>query len=361
MSTQPGRPPKGRGAAFNPPNRFESTHAVPDSEHWDGDDEHGFEPPAGTTEYLPDASQSIVSENDSPDVPFRYSLNPYRGCAHGCSYCYARPTHEYLGLGAGLDFERKLLVKRDAARLLRAFLGRARWQPEPIIMSGVTDCYQPAERQFRITRGCLEVALEARQPISIITKNALVVRDLDLLQQMAARRLVEVNLSITTLDTALARAMEPRTSSPAARLRAMRELSAVGVPTRVMLAPVMPGLNDSSMPAVLQAAAEAGARAASYVLLRLPGAVLPIFQAWLEQHAPEKRSRIETLLRSTRDGALSDAQFGQRMRGGGSYADQIAATFDLFRRRYNLAGPLPALDTQQFRAPRQASGQMRLF
>ena len=361
MAAKSKRPIKGRGADFNPPNRFESLHVTDDFEHLASDDEHRSDPARVATEYLSDESQSVISENDSPDIPFRYSLNPYRGCSHGCSYCYARPSHEYLGLGAGLDFESKILVKRAAPQLLRHFLVRSQWQPEPIILSGVTDPYQPAERQFGVTRGCLEVTLEARQPVAIITKNALVLRDLDLLAELAALRLVEVNVSLSTLDAGLARAMEPRTSSPDARLRALRELSAAGVPARIMVAPIVPGLNDSSIPEVLAAAAEAGAQSAGYVLLRLPLAVLPIFQAWLEQYVPEKRARIEALVRSTRGGELNDSTFGKRMRGAGTYAQQIAQTFGVFRRRYDLQQRLPELDVSQFRAPREVSGQMRLF
>jgi DNA repair photolyase len=235
--------PKGRGAHIRPANRFERVHVEADYAQI-ADDEAFFEELGRPkTQYLPDDSQSLVAQNDSPDVPFRYSVNPYRGCAHGCSYCYARPTHEYLGLDAGLDFETKVLVKRRAPELLREFLARPSWKPEPITFSGVTDCYQPVERELRLTSRCLEVALEARQPIGIITKNALVVRDLDLLVHMAALGLVHVHLSVTTLDAALGRSMEPRTSSPAARLRAVRELADAGVPVGVMVAPVIPGLN----------------------------------------------------------------------------------------------------------------------
>jgi len=262
--------PKGRGAPINPPPRFEPTHQEADWDQVEYDEEFLAAQSRPRTEYLPDASQSIVSENDSPDIPFRYSLNPYRGCSHGCSYCYARPTHEYLGLSAGLDFETRIFVKHDAARLFRQFLSRPPWKPEPIVLSGVTDPYQPAEREFRITRQCLEVALQSRQPLDIITKNALILRDLDLLRDMADHQVVRVMLSLTTLDADLARAMEPRTSTPAARLAAIRTLAATGVPVQVMVAPVIPGLNDAEIPSLLAAAADAGARTAAYVLLRWP-------------------------------------------------------------------------------------------
>ena len=245
------------GSNLNPPNRFESTYSEPDLEQLEWDDEYLSQ--SRRIAYIDDNSKSIVTENDSPDLNFRFSVNPYRGCAHGCSYCYARPFHEYLGYNAGLDFETKIMVKRDAAKLFRDFLSRSDWQPELIAFSGITDCYQPAEREFKLTRQCLEVASEANQPIGIVTKNALVVRDLELLTSMARRLLVHVSLSITTLDPQLAREMEPRTSIPAARLRAIRELSAAGVPVKVMVSPIIAGLNDHEVPEILKAAKEAGA------------------------------------------------------------------------------------------------------
>jgi DNA repair photolyase len=354
------RLPKGRGATTNPPNRFERTRTEPDFEHLESDDPD-LSSSQPHTEYLPDQTQTIVSENASPDVPFRFSLNPYRGCAHGCSYCYARPTHEYLGLSAGLDFEAKILVKHDAGKLLREFLSRPQWKPESIVLSGVTDPYQPCEREFRVTRQCLDVALEARQPLDIITKNALILRDLDILRQMARLGIVRVAISITTLDAGLARAMEPRTSTPAARLRAIESLSNDGVPVQVMAAPIIPGLNDSEIPAVLAAAAEAGASAAGYVLLRLPHAVKPIFLAWLDQHRPDSRQRIENAIRATRGGELNSPSFGQRMRGTGLLAEQISQLFHKFSRHLGLHQPLPANNCDLFCRPEAASGQRRLF
>ncbi|HUY90217.1 MAG TPA: PA0069 family radical SAM protein [Pirellulales bacterium] len=347
------------GSQIDPPNRFDRVRQTPDLEHVEWDQEYLDGRLQRAIEYLPDNSQSLVSENDSPDVPFRYSVNPYRGCAHGCSYCYARNSHEYLGLNAGLDFETRILVKHDAPALLRGFLGRRSWKPEPITFSGVTDCYQPAERRYRLTRGCLEVAAECRQPISIVTKNALVVRDLDLLQPMAAMNLVQVNLSVTTLDDELARTMEPRTSIPQARLRAMRMLADAGVPVRVMAAPIIPGLNDHEIPAILAAAKEAGAGAAGYVLLRLPLNVEPVFREWLARTQPLKAEKVERSIRRTRGGKLSEAAWGTRMRGAGPLADQINAMFEVFVRRLNFAG-LPPQDCSQFRPP-QTSGQMTLF
>ena len=353
--------PKGRGTSIRPPNRFGETHTHDDLEHLADDPELLAELAGSRTVYHPDRSRSIISENDSPDLPFRYSLNPYRGCQHGCSYCYARPTHEYLGLSAGLDFEEQVFVKHEAATLLRDWLARDRYAPEPIMISGVTDCYQPAERRFRITRSCLEVALTARQPVTIVTKNALVTRDLDLLTQLASQNLVAVAISITTLRPELVADLEPRTSRPAARLRALQQLSDAGIPTRVMLAPIIPGLNDNEIPAILQAAADAGARSAGYILLRLPYAVKPIFLDWLARARPTHAERIESLIRSTRDGGLSNSEWGKRFRGTGPIAQQIQQTFEVFRRRCGLDQPQPPLDTSLFHPPAPASGQLRLF
>jgi DNA repair photolyase len=355
------RTPSGRGSHIKPVNRFEAVRVDDDWEHFEGDADFLAEADRPRTESLPDASQSIVAENHSPDVPFRFSVNPYRGCSHGCSYCYARPTHEYLGLNAGLDFETKVMVKHDAAKLLRAFLARPAWQPEPITFSGVTDCYQPAEREFRLTRQCLEVALEARQPVVIITKNALVARDLDILQPLAASNLVHVHLSVTTLDSELARTMEPRTSTPTARLRAIRSLADAGVPVGVMVAPIIPALNDNEIPSILAAAAEAGAARAGYVVLRLPLTVRPVFQEWLERTRPDSRARIENAIRSLREGELNSAEFGKRMSGSGLMAEQIAQTFKVFAHKHGLKGKLPPLDSSRFQPPTAESGQMRLF
>ncbi|MBN8628731.1 MAG: PA0069 family radical SAM protein [Planctomycetes bacterium] len=353
--------PIGRGSHIKPTNRFETTYTEADLEQIEGDEESLAELSHVETQYLPDASQSIVTENSSPDIPFRFSVNPYRGCLHGCSYCYARPTHEYLGLNAGLDFESKILVKHDAAKLFREFLARPKWQPETIVFSGVTDCYQPAEREFKLTRQCLEVALEARQPIGIITKNALVVRDLDILRPMAELRLVQVNLSITTMDAELARTMEPRTSSPAARFRAIRTLTAASVPVRVMVAPIIPALNDIEIPAILAAAAEAGAKSAGYVMLRLPLTVKPVFLEWLSRTHPDRRQRIENAIRGVRGGELSNSEFGERLRGAGVVAEQIESLFRTFAKKHGLDKQLPAIDCSQFQSPASPAGQLRLF
>jgi DNA repair photolyase len=352
---------KGRGAVIQPENRYLSVQLESDLEHVAEDEEYLAELGRPPTEYMPDESQSIVAENDSPDVGFRYSVNPYRGCSHGCSYCYARPGHEYLGLSAGLDFETKILVKFHAAELLREFLARPAWHPETIAFSGVTDCYQPAEREFKITRACVEVAAECRQPIGIITKNALVCRDIDVLSQLAVENAVRVSLSITTLDSKLARVMEPRTSSPEARLRAIRTLSEAGIPTNVMTAPIIPGLNDSEIPSILTAAREAGAQWAGYVLLKLPTTVKPVFLDWLERSYPDKSPRVQALIRSTRAGRLSDSQFGRRQVGTGHFAELIADTFELWRKKLGYADEHPPLNREAFRPPSPTRGQLRLF
>lgn len=351
----------GRGSQINPPNPFVRIQVEDDFEHLEHDEEYLAERQTVRTEYFVDDSKSLLSSNDSPDIPFRHSINPYRGCAHGCSYCYARPTHEYLGLSAGLDFEAKVFVKEQAPKLLQDHLASESWNPEPIMMSGVTDCYQPAEREFELTRQCLQVALDARQPICIITKNALVTRDIDILAQMASLGIVSVALSITSLDQSLTRVMEPRTSSPAARLRAVSELAAAGIPASVMVAPVIPGLNDSEIPAILQAANEDGAASAGYILLRLPLTVRPVFLEWLERTQPTKKDRIESLIRATRGGDLNNSEFGTRMRGTGEIADQIAQTFRVFARRFGLDKKPAPLDVSQFRRPQPSSGQLRLF
>jgi DNA repair photolyase len=352
---------KRRGAQIEPPNRFESTHREHEFEHREHDEELLADERIIETQFIPDHSQSLLTENNSPDIPFRWSINPYRGCEHGCVYCYARPTHEYLGMNAGIDFETKIMVKLRAPDLLRDELARPSWLPEAISMSGVTDCYQPGERKFRLTRGCLEVLLEARQPVTIVTKNALVLRDLDLICEMASRNIVRVAVSVTTLDRQLARTMEPRTSPPAERLRAIRELNQSGVPVMVMVAPVVPGLTDSEVPEILRAAHDAGARSAGYIMLRLPLNVRPVFLDWLQRNYPLKQQRIESHIRAVRGGQMNDPNFGSRMRGQGIMADQIENIFDLFAKKYGLDGELPELDCSQFQPPRSASGQLRMF
>jgi DNA repair photolyase len=354
--------PHGRGAGSRPANPYLHVLQEIDLEHVVDDEDYleGLSRPQTT--YLEDTSQSVVSENDSPDVGFRYSVNPYRGCAHGCSYCYARPSHEYLGMSAGIDFETKILVKLRAAELFRNWLARPKWNPEPIHFSGVTDCYQPCERQFRLTRSCLEVALEARQPVTIITKNALVTRDIDILSQMAELKLVRVALSVTSLHQELTRIMEPRTSAPQARLAALEKLSAAGVPTFLMAAPTIPGLNDSEIPEILRAGSAVGVQGASYVMLRLPTTVREVFFEWLERQLPDQAEKVKGRIRATREGRNNSAEFGKRMRGTGSIADQISQTFKVFAAKYGLDNSkLTPLDCSQFRPPKAESGQLSLF
>ena len=351
----------GRGSQINPANRFARIEFADDWEHLEHDADARDARSAVRTEYFVDNAKSVISENDSPDIPFRYSLNVYRGCAHGCSYCFARPTHEYLDLSAGLDFETKIFVKERAPELFRDWLARDRYEPETITMSGVTDCYQPIEKQLGLTRRCLEVALEARQPMAIVTKNALVTRDLDILKELAALRIVSVAVSVTTLDQALVKVMEPRTSSPAAKLRTIEQLARAGVRTHVLIAPVIPGLTDHEIPAILQAAKNAGAESAGYILLRLPLTVEPVFLEWLERTQPEQRAKVESRIRSTRGGKLYESEFGLRMKGRGEIAEQIRRTFQVFARRYELDKPHEPLDTSQFRKPITSSGQGWLF
>ena len=351
------RPPawRGRAAGFNTPNRFEPLHLEPDPAE---PGEEGFEERVAT-QYLVDASRSILAENDSPDVGFRFSLNPYRGCEHGCVYCYARPTHEYLGFSAGLDFETKILVKEQAPELLEAALRKRSWQPQVVALSGNTDCYQPVERRLQLTRRCLEVFLKFRNPVSLITKNHLVTRDLDILGEMAALDLVHVTLSITSLDRRLTAAMEPRTSRPERRLQALEQLSREGVPAGVNVAPLIPGLNDSEIPAILEAASARGARWANYILVRLPGAVRPLFLDWLQRNYPDRADKVVHRLEAVRGGQLSDARYGSRMRGEGELARLVARFFEIAKRRHGLDRGGHELAVHRFR--RQGEDQLELL
>jgi DNA repair photolyase len=354
------RPPdRGRGAGVDPVQRFTRRELLLDGDELDHEAATG-EGAAAPTQVFRDTSRSVISRNDSPDIPFSVSLNPYRGCEHGCSYCYARPTHEYLGLSAGLDFERLLFAKLDAPALLAAQLATASWVPEHLALSGVTDPYQPIERRLRITRGCLEVLAAHRQPVGVITKNALVLRDADLLAELAHHGAARVTLSITTLDEDLRRRLEPRTSTAADRLRAIRTLADAGVPVGVNVAPVIPGLNDHEVPAILAAAADHGADGAGWQLLRLPGAVEAVFVDWLRAQAPLRAERVVARIRETRGGRLSDARFGSRMRGEGTYAQQLARLFEIHRRRVGLDRPSAPLSAAHFRVPGRTT-QERLF
>jgi len=338
-------PIRGRGASHNPPNRFERLHVELDVVPDDPDEPD----PRRATQYFRDRAKSILARNDSPDIPFNVSINCYRGCSHGCIYCYARPNHEFLGFSAGLDFETRIMVKEDAPALLRRELASPRWRPEVIAMSGVTDPYQPIERKLELTRGCLEVLAEARNPVGIVTKNHLVTRDVDLLGELARFGAVLVFLSVTTLDPKLQRVMEPRTSIPARRLEAIRELSAAGIPTGVMVAPVIPGLTDHEVPAILEAAAAAGARSAGYVPLRLPFAVKELFEEWLGQHFPDRKSKVLNRVRELRGGKLNEAQFHERMKGEGIWASHLKQVFATTCRRLGLNERSLRLSTDAFR------------
>lgn len=342
-----------RGAALNPAGRFEKLHI-----EWEPEDEWGEgEDGRVKTVFLRDDSQSIISYNDSPDISFDAGLNPYRGCEHGCAYCFARPTHEFLGMSAGLDFESKIMVKTKAPELLRREFLKKSWVPQTLGMSGVTDCYQPAERRLKLTRACLEVLAEFRNPVAVITKNHLITRDLDILQKLAAHNCVTANISVTTLDPNLAKVLEPRASSPQRRLRAIEELHAAGIPVRVLMAPIIPGLTDHEMPDLLAAAAKAGAKDAAYVALRLPGAVAPLFEDWLSRYFPGHKDKVLGRLRAMHGGKIYEAAWGKRMHGEGFFADQMKGLFELSKRRAGFTGKLPALSKEAFKVP---SAQMEL-
>lgn len=344
---------KGRGSSGNTPNRFEKARFEAEAQDWDNYslDDDKEEKPLLRTEFLRDTSRTIINENKSPDVGFTFSINPYRGCEHGCAYCYARPTHEYLGFSAGLDFESKIFVKHEAPQLLRQELMKKSWQGETISLSGNTDCYQPIERKLKLTRRCLDVLLEFRNPVGLISKNHLITRDIDLFKEFSAFGGVVVYLSITTLDDDLCADLEPRTSRPRARLQAIKELADNGIPVGVNVAPVIPGLTDHEMPQILKAAAQAGARWAGYTPVRLPLAVTPIFSEWLEVYRPLKKEKVLSLIRSMRDGKLNDANFGSRMRGTGAIAENLRQMFKISTQREGLNQEDFQLSKKQFRRP----------
>lgn len=346
-------PVRGRGASNNPKNRFEPFERVPEPPGEDDDIS------APGTQFFSDRSRSIVAYNDSPDVGFDASVNPYRGCEHGCVYCYARPTHEYLGFSSGLDFESKIMVKEDAPELLRRELASPAWKPQLIALSGNTDCYQPVEKKKQLTRRCLEVLLEFRNPVMIITKNHLVTRDIDILRELARYDCVGVTLSLTTLDRKLSSLLEPRASRPARRLAAIQALAAAGVPVGYLQAPMIPGLTDAEAPAIGVAAARAGATFSGYVALRLPYAVKSLFEQWLDHHYPEKKNKILSRVRDIRGGKLNDPDFSTRMRGQGVYAEQMAELFKLARKRSGIGARWPKLTTEHFRRPER--NQLELF
>ena len=343
---------KGRGATLNPPGRFARALSQAVDDGWYRE----ATPDSVATEVRAEAARTVIARNDSPDIPFAQSINPYRGCEHGCVYCYARPSHAYVDLSPGLDFETRLFYKADAAWLLRAELARPGYRCMPIMLGANTDPYQPVEKRLRVTREILEVLLQLRHPLTVITKGALVLRDLDLLQEFASLNLVRVTVSLTTLDPELKRTLEPRAASPQARLRVIRALADAGVPVGVLTAPMIPAVNDAELEALLAAAAGAGATRAGYVLLRLPHEVKDLFRAWLEQHLPLRAAHVMSLIRQARDGRDNDPRFGQRMRGSGPWATMLRARFELARKRLGLSGERdPDLDTTSFCPPRGSS------
>ena len=362
------QPIKGRGSSGYLPGRFERTVSTAvDDGWWQGEDE-AFAPQNPRTQVTEERARSIITRNQSPDLPFAQSLNPYRGCEHGCSYCFARPSHAYLNLSPGLDFETRLFAKTNAPELLRRELARPGYSPSPIALGINTDAYQPIERRLQLTRRLIEVLWEARHPFTLITKNALIVRDLDLLAALASEGLVHVYISVTTLDSRLSARLEPRAAAPHARLRAMRTLHEAGVPVGAMFAPVIPWINDPELEAVLRAVADAGASSAGYVVLRLPREVAPLFRDWLQAHYPQRAVHVMSTIQQLRGGKDYDSRFGSRFSGEGVYADLLARRFALALKHSGLAHRgWPPLDTAKFRRPepppqvRFASPQGELF
>jgi DNA repair photolyase len=349
---------KGRGSVSNPDCRYDAYRREAADDGWPEDDDA---PPAPATTVSVDATRTIIARNSSPDVPFEQSINPYRGCEHGCIYCFARPTHAYLGLSPGLDFETRLFCKPDAPRLLQGELDRAGYQCRVLALGANTDCYQPVERKWQITRGILETLAAHRHPVTIVTKSALVERDMDLLAPMAESGLVQVNVSVTTLDPALARRLEPRAAAPHRRLQTIERLARAGIPTGVLVAPIIPVLTDGELETILQSAADGGAGFAGYVLLRLPLEVKDLFKEWLQANAPLKADHVMGQVREARQGRENDARFGARMRGNGAYADLIGRRFDVARRRLGLASSGPALRTDLFCRPARSGDQLTLL
>ena len=335
---------KGRGAQFNPDNRFQQAHYS--QEHDEGLDEL---PPLPHRQLIREFPQTIVSRSNSPDIRHAYSINPYQGCEHGCVYCYARNAHEYWGFSAGLDFESKIMVKPDAPRLLEQHFQKRGWQAEAIVLSGNTDCYQPVERELKITRQLLQVFLKYGNPVGIITKNALVERDLDILRELAADQLVHVYFSINSLDDELRRTMEPRTASAPKRLAVMEQLSAAGVPCGVMVAPLIPGLNDHEVPQIIRRAADAGAQAAGYTVVRLNGAVGALFHDWLVKVYPDRAAKVWKQIQSLHGGQVNDSTWGRRMSGDGPVAESIRQLFRASRNKYLKGRAMPPYDLTKFR------------
>jgi DNA repair photolyase len=348
---------KGRGSLSNPAGRFERTGIEAVDDGWTQEEA----PESIATSIQPDRAKGVLTTNESPDVGFGQSINPYRGCEHGCIYCYARPSHAYMGLSAGLDFETKLFYKADAARVLEAELSRPRYVCKPIMLGANTDPYQPIERRLGVTRSILTVLQRCRHPVSIITKGVLAVRDLDILADLARDRLTSVAVSLTTLDAEVKRTLEPRAASPQARLKIIKQLTQAGVPVSVMVAPVVPAITDHEMENILEAAAEAGATRAGYVLLRLPYEVKDLFREWLAQHYPQRANHVMSLVRDARGGRDNDPNFGTRMKGTGPYAELLRTRFQLACRRLGLNSARDAsLDTTHFRQPGPQSNQLQL-
>lgn len=347
---------KGRGAQFNSHNRFMKHQYV--QEHLEALDEPLLSNSA--TEYMDEFPRKIVNKITSPDLPMPYSMNPYQGCEHGCIYCYARNTHQYWGFSAGLDFERKIIVKKNAPELLAQQLQKKNWKPDAIMLSGNTDCYQPIERKLKITRKILEVLLEYRHPVGIITKNSLILRDLDLLTEMASMRLAKVSLSITTLDEKLRLAMEPRTATGKQRLKAIEKLAAAGIPVNVMIAPIIPGLNNHEIPTIMEAAAKAGATSAGYTMARLNGPVGDVFSDWIYKTYPDRAEKVLSQISTAHGGSLSDSRFGKRMRGEGPQAEAIRDLFRMTKSRLFAGRESPPYNLDAF-CPPDKSGQLRLF
>ena len=348
-----GEPIRGRGSAHNPKNRFLDTEL-----EYDVDNETGrLDKP--NTVLLRDHTSNIISTNNSPDIGFDVSINPYRGCEHGCVYCYARPSHEFLGMSAGLDFESKIVVKYDAAKLLRKTLSDKKWKPQTLAMSGVTDPYQPIEKKLRITRGCVEVLAECNHPLVIITKNYLVTRDMDYLAKLAEIGAVKVVLSITSLDKIITDTMEPRTSRPQKRLKAVRELTEAGIPVHVNIAPVIPGLTDNEIVPIMEASADAGAISVSCNIVRLPYGVKDIFVKWLEGHHPNRKEKVINRIKSLREGKLNRSEFGERFRGVGPYADQISQMVEIHSKKLGMNQNRIPLSCDHFKRPQ--TDQLTLF
>jgi DNA repair photolyase len=364
-AAMPSQARRGRGAVGNPPVRFEPRAASPFDDGWDTLEADFAELPALATSLIRDSTRSAISWNSSPDIGFDRAVNPYRGCEHGCIYCYARPTHAYLGYSPGLDFETKIVFKPDVAGLLEKELRKPGYVARTLALGSNTDPYQPVERTLKLTRTVLEVLDRFNHPVGIVTKSAGVLRDLEILASMAKRRLARVYISITTLDAALARRMEPRAATPARRLQAIAELTRAGVPAGVMVAPMIPGLNDAEMEKIMEAAARAGARHAGYVLLRLPHELRQMFQDWLEEHFPDRARHVLNLVRETRAGALSDPRFHHRFTGHGAYADLLLRRFARAARQWGLDEAREGLDCTRFAVPgatgAQAETQMSLF